>query len=205
MSVERTSKGEQTKQRILEAAAQMFWQSSYHNVRVDKIVERAEVNKASFYQYFKNKEQAALESVSYMFGRTKEYVFDASFESEQDPIKRLEQIFQRIYSVHQEFGEGDCTNPGCPFINMGNELATDSELIRKKVESVFSEFYRYHQKIYEDAKAQGLTSANWKPEEIGRHIQGILNGAMASAKIRKRPEDILDALAVAKAVIGVPL
>ncbi len=203
MTAERTSKGEQTKQRILEAAAQMFWKSSYHNVRVDKIVAEAEVNKASFYQYFKNKEQAALECVNYMFLRTKEYVFDGAFESTQEPIERLEEIFNRLYIAHKEMKDEDGNIRGCPFMNMGNELATDSELIRQKVEYVYSELHRYHQKIYEDAKAMGLTDAIWDPEVVSRQLQGVLNSGMASAKLRNRPEDIIDALPAAKAILGV--
>lgn len=205
MPIERTSKGEQTKQRILEAAAQMFWKGSYHNVRVDKIVAEAEVNKASFYQYFKNKEQAALECVNYMFGQTKEYVFDGAFESTQDPVKRLEEIFNRLYLAHKEIKDGGGNIPGCPFMNMGNELATDSELIRQKVEYVYSEFHLYHQKIYEDAVNLGLTKAKWEPEVVARQLQGVLNGSMTSAKLRNRPEDITDALPAAKAILGLAL
>lgn len=202
-STARTSKGQLTKQRILETAAQLFWKSSYHNVRVDKIVELAEVNKASFYQYFKNKEHAALACVEYMFSLTKEYIFEGSFAQEQDPIKRLEEIYRRIYVAHKELRDNEEHIPGCPFMNMGGELATDSELIRQKVEQVLEQFYRYQQRIYEDALAQGLTTQHWEPELIGRQLQGVLNGALSSAKIRNRPDDILDALVTAKALIGV--
>ncbi|OUS26958.1 hypothetical protein A9Q99_17250 [Gammaproteobacteria bacterium 45_16_T64] len=201
---DRATKGELTKQRILEAAAQMFWKSSYHNVRVDKIVELAEVNKASFYQYFKNKEHAALECVDYMFSLTREHIFEGSFAQEQDPIKRLEEIYHRIYMAHKELKDNEEQIPGCPFMNMGSELATDSEIIRQKVEQVLGEFYVYQQRIYEDAKAKGLTTMDWEPELVGRQLQGILNGAMSSAKIRNRPEDITDALVTAKTIIGVP-
>ncbi len=198
-------KGEKTKQRILEAAYQMFWKGSYHSVRVDKIVELASVNKASFYQYFKNKEQAALEGIEHMFELTKDHVFEASLQTHQNPIDRLDDIFKRIYLTHKNLKAKEGRSPGCPFVNIGNELATDSELIRTKVENIFDEFCTYHQNIYEDAYKQGLTTTDWDSEEIGRHLQGILNGAMISAKVRNNPEEILKAAKVAKAVIGVPV
>lgn len=198
------SKGEQTRQRILEAASQMLWKSSYHSLRIDKVVERAKVNKASFYQYFKNKEQMASDSVDHMLERTITYAFEGSFNSTQHPIERLEAIFNRIYQVHVELKENEGKTPGCPFLNIGNELATDNEIIRKKVAQAFDEFSSYHQRIYQDAKDQGLSQRQWSPELIGRQIQGILNGAMASAKIRNQPNDILDALVTAKALLGFP-
>ena len=203
MKTERTTKGEQTKQRILETAASMFWKSSYHKVRVDKIVEQAEVNKASFYQYFKNKEHAALESINHMYKKTKDIVFESSFASDHNPVKRLENIFNNIYHLHTEQIELEGRCPGCPFVNMGNEMATDSELIRQKVETIFADFCSYHQRIYQDAKSQGLTDIVVEPEFIARQLQGILHGGMVSAKVTNRPEDILDALTTAKAILGI--
>lgn len=197
------TKGEKTKQRILETASVMFWKSSYHNVRIDKIVAQANVNKASFYQYFKNKEQAAFECVVSMSQRSIDYLFKGSFDAHQHPIRRLEEIFNRMYRVHQRLKDTEGSCPGCPYVNMGNEMATDSELIRAQVETVFQRFAAYHQQIYLDAKAQGLTNANWPPEMIGRQLQNILNGAMTSSKINNQPQDILDALAIAKSVLGV--
>lgn len=199
------SKGEQTKQRILEAASQMLWKSSYHSLRIDKVVAQAKVNKASFYQYFKNKEQMAIDGLDHMFVRTKAYAFEGSFQSTKHPIERLETIFSRIYQVHVELKESEGKTPGCPFLNLGNELATDNEDVRKKVQRIFTEFSHYHQRIYEDALAQNLTQTQWPADVIGRQIQGILNGAMASAKIRNQPDDILEALVTAKALLGFPL
>lgn len=196
------TKGELTKQRILETAAQMFWKSSYHSVRIDKIVEQAQVNKASFYQYFKNKEQAAFDGIELMHQRTKEKIFDTSFAKSKDPVKRLEGIFKGIYQIHKSIKSDDGCTPGCPFLNMGNELATDNEKIRKRVEAIFSDFHGYHQKIFEAALALNLTQVQTKPENIARQVQGILNGAMASAKIRNRPQEILEALDTAKTVMG---
>lgn len=199
------SKGEQTRLRILDTASQMLWKSSYHSLRIDKVVAQAKVNKASFYQYFKNKEHMAVESLEHMFIRTKAYAFEGSFQSTQHPVERLETIFNRIHQVHVELKENEEKTPGCPFLNLGNELATNNEDIRKKVQQVFTDFAHYHQRIYEDAIAQDLTQAQWPAEVIGRQIQGILNGAMASAKIRNQPDDILEALVTAKTLLGFPL
>jgi len=85
---------------------------------------------------------------------------------------------------------------------MGNELATDNEKIRKRVAAIFEDFYTYHEQIFSAAQQLNLTAVKQKPEFMARQVQGILNGAMSSAKIRNRPQDILDALHTAKAVMG---
>ena len=203
MSSNKMTKGEITKKHILETTAFMFWKSSFNKVRIDKIVATAKVNKASFYQYFKNKEEAALESLTYMHKLTKELVFDSSFSNEQHPVKRLEGIFERIYQIHKEQKEKDGKCYGCPFINMANEMSSENEFIRVTTENIFTDFYGYHKSIYQDAKNQNLTKVNLDSELMARQIQGILNGGMISSKVRNCPEDIIDALDTAKIRLGV--
>lgn len=200
-----STKGEQTKQRILHTAATLFWKHSYQGVRVDQIVIEAGVNKASFYQYFDSKEQAAKASMQYMYELTLSYVFEGSFKEHTHPIDRLESIFKKIYTTHQHLKRNEGKSPGCPFINMGNELATENEEIRKTVAKIFDSFQRYHRKIYEDAAQKGLIDTTWDVALAGRQIQCIINGAMTSSKIRNRPKDILDGLDTAKRLFGIPV
>ena len=197
-----TKKGERTKQQILETTAELFWKNSYHKVKIDTIVKVANVNKASFYQYFKNKEDAADKSINYMFEQTKEHLFEASFKKHTHPIKRLEEIFNLLYLSYTKLKDSEGKIPGCPFVNMGSELATENTFLREKIELIFEDFYTYHQTIYTDAQKMSLTKINLDPKDMGRYIQGILNGATTSAKIRNNPKDILDALIVAKIVMG---
>ncbi len=196
------TKGEQTRLRILDTAARLFWTNSYHSIKVDQIVNKAGVNKASFYQYFKSKEDAAFQGIQYMYKITEEYVFEAAFKEDTDPIKRLEGIFKRIYLTYknQKKDEGVC--PGCPFVNLSGELSTQNERIRKKINRIIKHFSSYHQKIYEDAKSQGLATNDLDPHMAGKQMQGILNGATVSVKYTNRPEDLLDAVETAKILIG---
>ena len=199
------TKGEQTKQRILETAATLFWKHSYHGIRVDQIVAEAGVNKASFYQYFKSKEQIAEVGIQYMYESTLSYVFEGSFREFSHPIDRLESIFKKIYTTHLRIKKTDGRCPGCPFVNMGNELATDNEDIRKTVVKIFESFHEYHRKIYADAAAKGLAQAEWDEAVVGRQIQGVVNGAMTSSKIRNRPKDILDGMDTVKRLLGMAI
>ncbi len=50
-------KGERTKQKLFEAAAQLFEKHDFDNVTVDAIVEAAGVAKGTFYIYFESKDE----------------------------------------------------------------------------------------------------------------------------------------------------
>ena len=55
-----------TKNRIVTAAWDLFYEQGYRNTTIDDIVERSETSKGSFYHYFKGKD-ALLTSLSYLF------------------------------------------------------------------------------------------------------------------------------------------
>jgi AcrR family transcriptional regulator len=51
------------KSRVIEAAKKIFHQKGYKDATVDEIVDRALISKATFYQYFRSKENLFLESI----------------------------------------------------------------------------------------------------------------------------------------------
>lgn len=55
-----------TKNRIVTAAWELFYEQGYHDTTIDDIVERSETSKGSFYHYFEGKD-ALLTSLSYLF------------------------------------------------------------------------------------------------------------------------------------------
>jgi TetR/AcrR family fatty acid metabolism transcriptional regulator len=59
-STEKRSEPASTRERILEAALDVFASKGYHDARLDDIVETAHVSKGSIYFYFPNKERLFL-------------------------------------------------------------------------------------------------------------------------------------------------
>ncbi|MGI6013626.1 MAG: TetR/AcrR family transcriptional regulator [Oscillospiraceae bacterium] len=55
-----------TKNRIVTAAWELFYEQGYRDTTIDDIVERSETSKGSFYHYFEGKD-ALLTSLSYLF------------------------------------------------------------------------------------------------------------------------------------------
>src|SRR5215470_389383 len=50
------ARGQQTRQRLLDAGVEVFATRGYHTARVDDIVKVAETSHGTFYLYFANKE-----------------------------------------------------------------------------------------------------------------------------------------------------
>ncbi len=196
-------KGEATKQRILDTARILFWKNNYHGITVDQIVAAASVNKASFYNYFSSKEDLALETIQANFTATVEYVYADSFATSKNPIKRLESIYKKVYTTHKEVIDSEKKSPGCPFVNIGMELAFENEAIRVAVDNILCKLYDYWAEIYTDALAAGLSNVHVAEKQMGKRLHMVMNGAMVSSRIHKNPKDILDAIVIAKAVLGI--
>ena len=114
-------KSEQTKARIIAAASLLFWKRSYRAVNVALISDTAEVNKATLYQYFASKEALALAVIEDNFQRTRDYIFEGSFAVSDDPGRRIEEIYRRVFETAKA-ARADGASPGCPFVNIGAEM-----------------------------------------------------------------------------------
>ncbi len=78
-----------TRQRILDAAEEVFSQKGYYGAMVDDIADAAQTSKGGFYFHFPNKQSIFLALVQSLTPRIIQSV-NHSIESEQDPVARLD-------------------------------------------------------------------------------------------------------------------
>lgn len=186
-------KGERTREHILEVAAVLFWKRSYHGVNMNEIAAAAEVNKATLYQYFRSKEALALAAIERNAASTKEWVFERSFAAASDPMERLSLIYRFVYEMAKAAFDEDGRCPGCPFVNVGVEMATDNAAIREAVNEVFQALAEYYRRIIRDLAAGEERASLAEDEALDvDFLVSNMNGAMVASKLQNRPEAILD-------------
>lgn len=181
-------KKETTKNHIIDTAIDLFWRKSYHGVNMNELSRAADVNKATVYQYFTSKEELAVTSIRRAAEQAESYVYQSTFEQTADPVKRLENIYQKAFSIQQgsHHSEGKCR--GCPFINIGSELATSSDAIRLAVKDAFAVFEKYYAQIIEDQWEHNHPNK----DDAAAALMATMNGCLIAAKIENRPEAVLD-------------
>lgn len=99
----RSSKGERTRARILEAAKAVFEETGFLNARISDIAERAGLSHGSFYHYFESKEQIfreVAEAVDAELGAPLGDVVLAS-GSGLSPAERLKEGLRRNFASYQ--------------------------------------------------------------------------------------------------------
>lgn len=82
-----------TKNRIVTAAWELFYEQGYHDTTIDDIVERSETSKGSFYHYFEGKD-ALLTSLSYLF--------DEKYKELMESMDPAQHSFEKLMYLNHE-------------------------------------------------------------------------------------------------------
>ena len=98
------SKAQLTRQRIMDAALNVFSRKGFHDTRIDDIADEAQSSKGGVYFHFPGKEQLFLALID-EFARLLEERLTASIAAEPRGIRRVEAALQAGLSVFGEYNQ----------------------------------------------------------------------------------------------------
>jgi TetR/AcrR family transcriptional repressor of nem operon len=171
----------ESKRKLLEAAVNMIWESSYGSVSVDDICTKAGVNKGSFYYAFKSKSDLAVAAFE-RYWEAKRPILDRVFSPQLLPLERLDKYCQVIIDDQKEKYRSFGKMLGCPFCSIGSELGTQDENIRKKAEQVGERMLKYLESLVRDLAAEGLIESK-DHRELAQEVCSYITGVLMQAKI----------------------
>jgi TetR/AcrR family transcriptional repressor of nem operon len=176
----------ESKRKLLEAAIDLIWKSSYGAVSVDDICEKAGVNKGSFYYAFKSKSDLAVAAYE-RYWENKRAKMDAMFSPQVAPLQRIENLVDAItadqLARYREYGK----MAGCPFCSLGSELSTLDENIRMATDKIGMKFVKYYESLVRDLLAEGLIETS-NPAELAQEVSAYVAGVLMQAKIENNPK-----------------
>jgi TetR/AcrR family transcriptional regulator, transcriptional repressor for nem operon len=178
----------ESKRKLLEAAIDLIWKSSYGAVSVDDICEKAGVNKGSFYYAFKSKSDLAVAAYE-RYWENKRAKMDALFSPQVQPLQRIDNLVEAITADQmgrfKEYGK----MPGCPFCSLGSELGTQDENIRVAADRIGAKMAKYNESLVRDLVAEGLVESS-NPAELAQEMSCYLTGVLMQAKIENSPKQL---------------
>ena len=176
----------ESKRKLLEAAIDLIWKSSYGAVSVDDICRRAGVHKGSFYHSFESKSDLAVAAYE-RYWENKRAKMDAMFSPQVPPLQRLENLAAAIsadqMARYKEYGK----MAGCPFCSLGSELGTQDENIRVATDKISARFIKYYESLVRDLLAEGLIETH-NPAELAQEVSAYVAGVLTQAKIENNPK-----------------
>lgn len=125
------TKGEISKNKIIEIAAKLFWINGYNATGIIDILTRAELPKGSFYYHFKSKKELAICVCDYFEEKLGRWFLSAA-EGKSSWKQFIETLTQNII---KESDENEYF--GCPFSVIGQETSiTESEIANHATEAI---------------------------------------------------------------------
>jgi AcrR family transcriptional regulator len=162
------------KQRLLQAADELFYNEGIHTVGIDRVIARAGVAKGSLYYSFTGKDELVHDYLTHRHGSWAERV-TAGIEAHTDPRARILAVYDVLGTV---FAQPDYH--GCAFMNATAEAAPDS------VEAHAATTFRaWVHNLFLDLATD--TDAG-DPEQLAQTLVLLYDGAVATAQMDKAPE-----------------
>lgn len=163
------------KERIIEAASNLFYNEGYNQTGINQIIAEANVAKASMYQHFRSKEDIA---VIYLQKRHTKWVGDlmAYISNETSSKSKLLKSFDYLsdWLTSVDFR-------GCGFQNIFTDLPKDQQKIRDQVLLHKNELRNW---IYELLNQEEQYTGS-DTDALGDEILVLMEGAIILSQIQK--------------------
>lgn len=166
----------QARNRLVEAASQLFYREGINRVGVERIIETAGVARMTFYRHFPSKtdlietvlEERAEQLWNWLIGQTN--------ASTTDPYERLLTIFDKLESHLSAPGFR-----GCAALNFASDVADTAP----RVTAIAREHKeKVRQYLRDNARAAGIAD----PECIANALMLLINGALSLGQLHDSTE-----------------
>ena len=168
-----SSKGELTRQHIIEKSMQLLSVQGYFNTSIAGIIKATGLTKGGLYGHFRNKEEIWYAVYAECVRIWKGIVFQGVRDI-ADPLARLERVIEN--SLKNYLG-GGVFEGGCFLFNSLVELAGQSSAMSDHVLKGFRDFAALLRQWLEEAQQQGRLRDGLSPDEIADFLVISLNGA----------------------------
>lgn len=183
-----------TRDRLLQTAAGLMWERSFQATGVDELCQRANAKKGSFYHFFPSKSDLAVAAIESSWANTKAGIFDPIFSNGRSGLSQLQDLADKIYEFQLQVAAEKGGVLGCPFGNMGQEMARQDERIRKALQNIFDAHCAFIEAALLHAEEAGEIPVG-DNRQRAKNIFALLEGALLLAKVGNDPKIFRDVMA----------
>lgn len=175
-------KAPDTRERLLQTAADLIWTSSYHATGVDSICEAAGIHKGSFYHHFASKEELAMAALEDQWLRIKPRI-DEIFSPANKPLERLRNYARLTLEMQREKQLQTGCVCGCALYSLGSEMGTLAPALLQKIQGLLEIKLRYLVSAVREAHVAGEIRAP-EPERVAQLLVDLIEGMLMRARIQ---------------------
>lgn len=172
------SKGEQTRQTILEQAMQMFGIYGYVGTSMDDLVEATHLTKGGIYNHFKNKDALSLAAFDYATGVIQERYKErmAGKRTTRDRLLTVIDLFRSLL-------EDPLFPGGCPLLSTAVEADDTHPALRARAQQAADDWQQTIIRTLNKGLELGDVLPGTQPEVVATIIIATLEGAIMLSKL----------------------
>jgi AcrR family transcriptional regulator len=162
------------RERLLDAASELFYDEGVHTVGIDRVIERAGVAKATLYNAFGSKDELIRAYLARRHQMRRDRVGRVLAADHDSPRDRILAVFDALAESFAEPGFR-----GCAFINASAETRPGSV-----IEKVSDESRAWVRSVFVDLVRQAGAP---DPDRLGRQLVLLYDGAIVGARMDRDP------------------
>jgi len=171
------SKGEDTKQRIIEYATPIFNKKGIFGTSMSDIMEVAKLSKGSLYVHFEDKDSLAFAVLEHSLALQNKKL-SVSMDHIDGPYEKLLAYLQ-VYR--------DPMNPtvpgGCPMMNFGMEADDNFPLVKDRVNKAIEARQLFLESIIKTGIENGIFNPDWNYREFATLMFATVQGGIMICRI----------------------
>src|ERR1700676_5537286 len=175
------TKGEQTRRKIVEAAAPIFNKKGYEGSSLSELMDATGLKKGGIYRHFASKEELAAEAFDY----TWEAAWNARLlqvDEKANGIEKLKLLIANFVN-HRSPVAG-----GCPILNTATDADDGNPVLRAHVAKALRSWLSRLQDIVEQAEERCETRPGVDPKVVATLIVASLEGALMMSRLQRNDE-----------------
>jgi TetR/AcrR family transcriptional repressor of nem operon len=164
---------------IIQAGAELMLRQGYHGTGIQEIVKAAGVPKGSFYNYFRSKEDFALDAMEFT-SRDPIAGFEAALNGgTTSPRQRIVDVYA---SMARAYDASRSYTTGCFVGNLCQELADTNIAVAEKAEYLFRIYTIALARCLRSAQDAGEVTPDADPDRLAEAIFNSWEGAILRMK-----------------------
>lgn len=182
------SKGERTRQRIIERAAPIFNQQGFAGASMQEVMEAAGLEKGGVYRHFASKEELAAEAFKFALSQ--------SVRLRTQDVGHIEGSIAKLHYIVCRFVEAPSAVPGgCPLMNTAIDSDDGNPALRRLAGDGLKDWKMRLCGIVEDGLRNGEIRPGSEPRQVANTMIATLEGALMISRLEGDREALRDAAA----------
>jgi TetR/AcrR family transcriptional repressor of nem operon len=172
------SKGEQTRRKIVAAAAPIFNQNGYEGSSLSALMAATGLQKGGIYRHFSSKEALAAEAFDYTWAAAWKGRM-LHLDERENGVDKLKQLIANFVDYRPPVAGG------CPVLNTAVDADNGNAVLRERVEKALRFWKGKLQRIVKAAAERGEIHSGVDPKAVSTLIVASLEGGLMIARLEK--------------------